>query len=132
VLAYDRRCFPVPRATFLRDWLALPESVALGCFREGSLAGFGVVRRSVEGFKIGPLFADDITAAEVLLRGLTAETAGSPFCLDIPDDAENPAAGQLAGRFGMREVFRAARMYTQGRPRVDASRIFGITTMELG
>ena len=132
VLAYDRRCFPAARSAFLRGWLALPESVALGCLREGQLAGFGVVRRSVEGFKIGPLFADDLAAAELLLRGLLAETGNGSFCLDVPEDAENPAAGELVRRYGMRELFRTARMYTQGRPRLDAGRVFGITTMELG
>jgi hypothetical protein len=131
VLAYDRRCFPAPRPGFLRGWVRLPESVALGCLRDGRLAGFGVARRGVDGFKVGPLFADDLAAAERLLRGLAAEVGG-PFCLDIPDDSENPAAGQLVGRFGMRELFRTARMYTRGRPQVDAGRVFGITTMELG
>jgi hypothetical protein len=100
VLAYDRGCFPAPRPTFLRAWMALPESVALGFLREGRLAGFGVAHRGVEGFKIGPLFADDLAAAEVLLRGLTAETGGASFCLDAPDDAANPAAGQLVGGSG--------------------------------
>jgi hypothetical protein len=132
VLAYDRGCFPAPRPTFLRAWLALPESVALGCLREGRLAGFGVAQRGVEGFKVGPLFADDLAAAEVLLRGLTAETGGGAFFLDAPDGVENPAAAQLAGRFGMREVLRTARMYTRGRPRSDAGRVFGIASLELG
>jgi ribosomal protein S18 acetylase RimI-like enzyme len=132
VLAYDRGCFPAPRPAFLRAWLAMPESVALGCLREGRLAGFGVAHRSVEGFKVGPLFADDLEAAELLLRGLTAETGGGSFFLDAPDDAENPAAAQLVGRFGMREVLRTARMYTRGRPRLNAGRVFGITSMELG
>jgi hypothetical protein len=132
VLAYDRGCFPAPRPKFLRAWLGLPDSVALGSLREGRLAGFGVAHRGVEGFKVGPLFADDLAAAEVLLRALTAEAGGGPFCLDAPDDAENPAAGRLAGRFGMRELFRTARMYTRGRPRLDAGRVFGITSMELG
>jgi hypothetical protein len=132
VLAYDRGCFPAPRPTFLRAWLAMPESVALGCLREGRLAGFGAAHRSVEGFKIGPLFADDLAAAELLLRGLAAEVGGGPFFLDTPDAAENPAAAQLVGRFGMREVFRTARMYTRGRPRLDAGRVFGIMCMELG
>jgi hypothetical protein len=132
VLVYDRDCFPAPRPTFLRHWLTLPESVALGCLREGRLAGFGVVRRGAKGFKVGPLFADDLAAAEVLLRGLTAEMGGGSFCLDAPDDGEHPAAGQLVRRFGMREVFRTARMYTRGRPRLDAGRVFGITSMELG
>jgi hypothetical protein len=132
VLAYDRGCFPAPRPTFLRAWLSLPESVALGCLREGRLAGFGVAHRGVEGFKIGPLFADDLLAAELLLRGLTAETGGASFSLDAPDDAENPAAAPLVGRFGMREVFHTARMYTRGRPRLNAGRVFGITSLELG
>ena len=132
VLAYDRGCFPAPRPTFLRAWLTLPESVALGCLREGRLAGFGVAHRSVDGFKIGPLFADDLAAAEVLLRGLTAETGGGTFFLDAPDSEENPVAAQLVGCFGMREVFRTARMYTQGRPRLNAGRVFGITSLELG
>jgi hypothetical protein len=132
VLAYDRASFAAWRPRFLRGWLALPESVALGCLREGRLAGFGVAHRGVEGFKIGPLFADDLAAAELLLRGLAAETGAGPFFLDTPDAAENPAAAQLVRRFAMRELFRTARMYTQGRPRLDAGRVFGITSMELG
>jgi hypothetical protein len=132
VLAYDHTCFPAARPTFLSAWLALPESVALGCLREGRLAGLGVAHRSVDGFRICPLFADDLAAAELLLRGLTTETGGGSFYLDAPDGAENPAAGLLVGRFGMKEVFRTARMYTRGRPRTDAGRIFGITSMELG
>jgi hypothetical protein len=132
VLAYDRGCFPAARPTFLRAWLALPESVALGCLRDGRLAGFGVAHRVADGLKVGPLFADDLAAAEVLLRGLTAEAGGGSFYLDAPDHAESPAAAQLADRFGMRELFRTARMYTRGRPRVDAGRVFGITSMELG
>jgi hypothetical protein len=132
VLAYDRGCFPAPRPAFLRAWLALPESVALGYLPEGRLAGFGVAQRGVEGLKVGPLFADDLAAAEVLLRGLAAEMGGGPFCLDAPDGAENPAAAQLVRRFGLREVFRTARMYTQGRPRLHSGRVFGITSLELG
>jgi ribosomal protein S18 acetylase RimI-like enzyme len=131
VLTYDRRCFPAPRPAFLRDWLALPESVSLACMRDGRLAGFGVARRSVDGFKVGPLFADDLAAADVLLRGLVAEIDGG-YCLDVPEDAANPSAGQLVGRFGMRELFRTARMYTGGQPPFEAGRVFGITTMELG
>ncbi|MCE9534751.1 MAG: GNAT family N-acetyltransferase [Planctomycetes bacterium] len=131
VLAYDGLCFPAARPTFLRGWLALAESVALGCRRKGRLAGFGVARRCVEGFKIGPLFADDFAVAEQLLQGLSAETGGR-FYLDIAEEAENPAASELVKQFGMVETFRVARMYTKGRPRLDASRVFGITTMELG
>jgi hypothetical protein len=57
---------------------------------------------------------------------------GGTFFLDTPDGTKNPAAAQLAGRFGMREVSRMARMYTRGRPRLNAGRVFGITSLELG
>jgi hypothetical protein len=132
VLDYDRECFPAPREMFLHGWLALPESAALGLVREGRLAGFGVLRASADGFKVGPLFADDLTAADAILGALVAETGDKPFCLDIPDATENAAATELVNRFGMTEVFRTARMYTRGRPRTTATRVFGITTMELG
>jgi hypothetical protein len=132
VMAFDRLCFPAPRAAFLRGWLALPESAALGCVREGRLAGYGVIRRSVDGYKIGPLFADDLVAADLLLRGLAAEAGGGPFCMDAPEAAENPAAGELVRRYGLTEVFRTARMYTRGRPPIDTARVFGNTTLELG
>jgi hypothetical protein len=85
----------------------------------------------VEGFRIGPLFADDLATAAALLQDLTAET-DDVFYLDVPDEAENPAAAQLIGRFGTKEVWRCARMYTRGRPRLDAGRIFGNTSLELG
>jgi hypothetical protein len=32
----------------------------------------------------------------------------------------------------MREVLRTARVYTWGRPRLNAGRVFGITSLELG
>src|SRR5262249_16512484 len=132
VLDYDRRCFPVPRPTFLRAWLAMPESAALGFLREGRLAGFGVAHRRVEGVQIGPRFADDLAAAEALLRGLTAGMRGWTFFLDAPDGAENPAAALLVERYELREVLRTARMYTRGRPRLHPGRVFGITSLELG
>jgi hypothetical protein len=132
ILAYDRDCFPVARPTFLRGWLALPESVGLGCVRHGRLSGYGVLRRSVEGFKVGPLFADDWVVADALLRGLAAAAAGSSFCVDMPEQAANPAVEQLVNRFSLQELFRTARMYTQVPPRLRTERIFGITTLELG
>jgi len=63
VAAYDRRCFPAPRPTFLKGWIAQPDALALGLRRNGHLAGYGVVRRCREGCKVGPLFADDARAA---------------------------------------------------------------------
>ena len=54
VQAYDRICFPALRSSFLKAWINQPDALALGCLREGKLAGYGVVRRCREGCKIGP------------------------------------------------------------------------------
>lgn len=130
VATYDRDCFPAARPAFLRRWMALPEALALGCRRNGSLAGYGVVRRCGEGCKIGPLFSDDATVAEALLAELAAFAAGGPLFLDVPEN--NPAAMALAGRRGMVEVFGCARMYLGPAPELAHDRIFGVTTLELG
>ena len=130
VLAYDRACFPALRPTFLEGWITQPDALALGYMREGRLSGYGVVRRCGQGCKIGPLFADDAPAAEALYTYLTEFAAGDPLFLDTP--ANNPAALELARRHQMVEVFSCARMYLGPPPDLTHSRIFGVTTFELG
>ena len=132
VVAYDRTCFPAARPEFLRRWITLSDSAAFGVVGDGELRGYGVIRRSTDGNKIGPLFADDVRVAERLLRALWATASGSRVCIDVPDTTANPLAEGLAQTFGTRELFRTARMYTRGIPPAASSRVFGITTMELG
>jgi len=130
VCEYDRTCFPAPRPTFLRGWLSQPDALALGCRREGKLGGYGVVRRCLEGCKIGPLFANDAQAAEALYARLAGFAAGGPLFIDAPEN--NPSALELVHRHRMREVFGCARMYLGPPPDLAHERIFGVTTFELG
>ncbi len=130
VLTYDRTCFPAMRPAFLQGWIAQPDALALGCRRRGRLSGYGVVRRCLEGCKVGPLFADDAAVAEALYTRLAAFAAGGPVFLDAPEN--NPAAMELVRRHGMSEVFGCARMYRGPLPPVADQRIFGVTTFELG
>lgn len=127
--AYDAAHFPVPRPRFLRPWITQPESATLGVLNDGELTGYGVVRPCRTGFKIGPLFADSDAIAEVLFRALGARAEGALY-LDIPE--VNGAAIAMAERHGMRPIFETARMYTKIAPALPLSRIFGITTFELG
>jgi hypothetical protein len=131
VLAFDRECFPAPREAFLRSWIAQPESVSLGVVREGKLAGFGVARKAVEGHKIGPLFANDSATAETLFLGLARE-AGGPVVTDVPDATFHPDAERIIRSHGLTELFRCARMYTRGRPKLVAEKVYAITSLELG
>jgi GNAT superfamily N-acetyltransferase len=128
--AYDRRCFPAPRPTFLKGWIAQADALALGLRRGGTLAGYGVVRRCREGCKIGPLFADDRAAAEALYLRLAGFAAGGALFLDAPEN--NPEAMALVQAHRMTEVFGCARMYLGPTPAVAQDRVFGVTTFELG
>ena len=132
IAAYDRTCFPAQRAEFLRHWIARPDSAAFAVVSGGAVRGYGVIRRSVDGHKIGPLFADNAIIARQLLQALWATAPGSRVCIDIPDATANLAAESLVRPLETRELFRTARMYTSGPPVLAADRIFAITTMELG
>jgi GNAT superfamily N-acetyltransferase len=130
LLDYDRTCFPAMRPAFLRGWIAQPDSLALGYRRDGQLNGYGVVRRCRDGWKIGPLFADDAPLAEALYARLAEFAVGGPLFLDAPEN--NPDAMALAARHEMVEVFGCARMYRGPFPVLAHERIFGVTTFELG
>ena len=130
LLEYDRRCFPVARERFLPAWLAMPESLALAALRNGRLCGYGVIRRSRTGCRIGPLFADDLSTARAVLNELSAFGVGQLIYLDAPEN--NPEALVLAQALGMEEVFGCARMYLGPFPGIDYERVFGVTTLELG
>ncbi|MBK5940223.1 GNAT family N-acetyltransferase [Halochromatium roseum] len=130
LLAYDRTCFPAPRPGFLKGWITQQDGLALGLLRDGALSGFGVTRRCVEGYKIGPLFADDAEAAQSLFTPLAAFAGEHPLFIDAPEN--NPAALALMQRHGMVEVFGCARMYLGAVPDIAHQQIFGVTSFELG
>jgi Acetyltransferase (GNAT) domain/Acetyltransferase (GNAT) family len=130
IAAYDRRCFQAPRAAFLRVWVSLPGHVALGCRRDGALAGYCVLRRCRQGSKIGPLFADDARAARALLAAAFAVAAAGPVFLDVPETQDDALA--LAREAEMTPVFETARMYTAPPPATDTAKVFGVTTFEFG
>jgi GNAT superfamily N-acetyltransferase len=130
ILRYDETAFPARRAEFLKSWIDQRHAVALGVVDGGRLKGYGVLRVCHEGFKIGPLFADDAETADRLFSGVLARAPGAPVFLDTPD--ANPAAVALAARHAMTPVFETARMYKNGSPEMRIDRCFGVTTFELG
>lgn len=131
LLRYDAEFFPTAREAFLSSWVAQRGSTALAFQHEGRLAGYGVVRPCRLGFKVGPLFANEVQFADRLLCALVAQLPeGLPIQLDIP--SVNPVAVALAQAYGMTPVFETARMYTGPGPQLAIERMFGITTFELG
>lgn len=130
LLAYDTQHFPASRPNFLQRWIQQPESFALAIHDQNQLKGYGIIRLCRQGYKIGPLFADESALADRLLQGLMAKVPAVPVFLDIPDI--NPKARDLAEKYSMQPVFETARMYTHQPPNLPLDHIFGVTTLELG
>lgn len=130
VIRHDRQFFPAARDSFLRCWFQPNRREGLALIEEGSIRGYGVVRACRTGFKIGPLFADTEKGADLLFRALAAAAESRPLFLDCPDP--NQSATALAARYGLSPVFETARMYRGPAPDLPLSRIYGITTFELG
>lgn len=130
VAAYDRTCFPAPRDGFLRAWITQPDSLAVGCRRNGQLAGYAVIRRCDVGARIGPWFADDARAAEALYRAVAGFAPDGPLYVDVPEN--NAAAMGLVERWGLAPGFGCARMYLGPPPAIRHDRVFGVSSFELG
>ncbi|QDU60501.1 hypothetical protein Pan216_13420 [Planctomycetes bacterium Pan216] len=130
VMRYDRLCFPAERSAFLERWIDRPKGGAVGVPRDGQLAGYGVIRACRQGWKIGPLFADDASIAESLLESLLSTIPGELYYWDIA--GLNAEAKAMAAARQLTKVFETARMYKNGRPQVDDAKVFGVTTFELG
>ena len=131
IYRYDQPFFPVNRSQFTKAWISQPECHALGIMQNGKLAGYGVIRKCRNGYKIGPLFADNPDLAESLFLALKSKTSLSkPIFLDTPE--VNQAAVALAEKNKMKLSFETARMYMGDFPDMPIHRLFGVTSFEIG
>lgn len=119
--------FPASRTRFLAEWL---RHDALALRRDGEIVGYGVIRECHDGWKVGPLFAESVGDADIILRGLLTRMPEGSFYLDTP--ATNRAAVDLALSLALTPMFETARMYRGPAPQIDMAQVFGITSFELG
>lgn len=127
----DARVFPARRSGFWEGWLAAPGHRSVAAWDGETLVGFGTLRACREGYKIGPLVARDLRAARAVLGDLIGGLPqGTQVFLDVPEP--NVEAVLMARQLGLRPVFETARMYRGPVPKVDLTRVFGVTTFELG
>ena len=128
--SYDRRHFPATRENFLSCWINQKNSESLAYYDNGKLLGYGVIRPCYQGFRIGPLFADNPGIADALFIHLQNRANGQIIYLDIPEC--NPYAIDLVRRYKLEKVFETARMYLKSFPVIATDQIYGITSFELG
>ncbi|MEO1551454.1 MAG: GNAT family N-acetyltransferase [Pseudomonadota bacterium] len=90
---------------------------------------FATLRTCKTGAKIGPLVAQDETAARRLIQACAARRPG-PLTVDVPQDCAALAA--LCEGFGMTCGFTTARMYRGAPPSPPGAPLRAIATLELG
>jgi GNAT superfamily N-acetyltransferase len=127
---YDKECFGFSRTIFLEKWLYDDAATSFKYRRGDDIVGYAVIRRTGNGLKIGPLFADDQLIAGDLYRACLNCAIDRNVYLDVP--MKNAAAVELIRDFGTEYVFECARMYFGSEPGNKIAKTFGITTFELG
>jgi ribosomal protein S18 acetylase RimI-like enzyme len=130
LLEYDFPIFGVSRNMFLEKWIHMQNAQSLGKVSNDQLVGFGVIRKCSIGYKIGPLFADNIDIAEEIYSSLCAKAENAAVFLDVPET--NQQAMHLVENVKLKKSFETARMYNKAPPKQLISKIFGITSFELG
>lgn len=138
LLNYDLPFFPAPRVVFTRNWVEAGNSGSRRskmALRNGEIVGYGVVRACRAGYKVGPLFAEDVQTARDLFLALCGDlplegSAGQEVSLDVPES--NKPGVAMAQDFGLQPVFETARMYRGGIPALPWEKTFGLASFELG
>ena len=128
--AFDARCFGADRRTLLDHWIRSPNFGVAAKGAEGRLAGYGVIRPTVGGHKVGPLFAEDATIAATIFAALVSHRGVGAISLDVPD--AHSEALELARSVGLTETFRCAYMVSGPIPQMRWDQVFGVTTLEIG
>jgi ribosomal-protein-alanine N-acetyltransferase len=134
VQAYDAQREPTPRPHFLADWLNQSGGRVLALVdRQGACHGFGRIRpcllRRGEGWRIGPLLADNPQLAERLLRRMLDSHPGVVL-IDVP--GANADGDPLMRLLGFESVDTMLRMYRGEPPAVGLGDVYGLASLELG
>ena len=136
--AYDTAVHGFSRSSFLEKWISVPSGRSyVVTDASGGITGYAAVRKTLipeEGWRIGPLLADNAQVARSLYRAIfesvaSEDPAGTiavdvPFDENVKSDAYQIAANELSGR----SVIILTHMYTKGKPpNLLLHKIFGVT-----
>lgn len=127
---YDRQCFPSDRRKFLQAWVNATHANTFCANGKGKFQGYAVIRRCQTGYKVGPLFADNHDIASALLSHAMHSVEPGPVFIDVPSC--NDQAQRLIDNLNAPSQFACVRMYRNGIPTIDKSKVYGISSFELG
>ena len=122
LVKYDTDVFGYPRKKVFEALLNQRTSQALGIVEDNKLVGYGFVRKSPEGYYIGPISADNKEKAKKIFEGLQSFVAGEDVYADVFET--NEEAMKIMEEQGWSQVCSFSRMYARGKPKTDAKRMF--------
>lgn len=111
VIALDALCSPSERSGFLAAWFAASGTRTLVYRDRHEVTGFGSIRPSRTGFRIGPLISNTPAVALALYDGLTAEHPGELVWINCPEP--NTVGCDLARERGLIRDSHTTRMYSR-------------------
>ena len=142
LLKYDTSVHVYARPLFLEKWNSAPNCLSYAAVsQEGCVIGYAVVRtalRKEDGWRVGPIFADSFQIArslyQAVIEGVATKDPTACITVDVPyGDGCNPGSLRIAIELSGESEVKLNRMYMRGvPPNFPLSKIFGVTSLELG
>ena len=131
---FDEKRETTPRPHFLSDWLNHPAGKVIAVIdKNGKCHGFGRIRpcllRNGDGWRIGPLMADNENLIKILLKKLIDS---HPGLIIIDSPGLNKSAFNLFKDLGFVSTSETFRMYRGYQPPVSMNDVYGLACLELG
>lgn len=122
LVEYDTSVFGYPRRKFLETLLDQRGFYALGKVQDGKLIGYGFLRKSSDGYLVGPLMADDKETAAELYESLQSCVPGETVLTEVFD--VNSDALEIIEKQGWSHSWTFTRMYARAAPKMDWDRLY--------
>ncbi|WP_340615369.1 hypothetical protein [Xenorhabdus entomophaga] len=133
VIKYDAECTGVYRGALLANWFWGKERYGFCTYSRTGISGIIGIRRSQNGYRIGPFHADNAEVVETLaLTAFAQASDGLPISADVPETDNNDFL-QLANEYGLKGLFNTYRMYKGNFiPKGQIDKVKAIASLELG
>lgn len=106
IIEYDQSIFSAPRKKLLAKFIQNEHIVGFASADEkGKITGFGLIRPCIQGYRIGPLYADHIENAQKLFQTLLGKANNSTVFIDAP--SHNPYIEPFTSFFNLDRVSEA-------------------------
>ncbi|EDV21523.1 uncharacterized protein TRIADDRAFT_60070 [Trichoplax adhaerens] len=131
IVEYDARHSFCQRTHFLASWIHVGTDQCLVYIEDdGTIRGLGGIRLAVDGYRVGPLFAETPEIAENLLYALCPSESDTKVDFDVPEPNSDGIC--LAERLNLQHIEESRRMYTGARTKLPLPNIFAFACTELG